>query len=63
MRFVLLSESCIPLFNFSFVYDYLITTSLSFLRMKSGGKLAEVEQDSRLLSPRPAGGKAASGWR
>ncbi|XVF09565.1 hypothetical protein REPUB_Repub07fG0105100 [Reevesia pubescens] len=30
-RFVLLSESCIPLFNFSTVYDYLIHSSKSFV--------------------------------
>ncbi|KAE8681512.1 putative Calmodulin binding protein-like [Hibiscus syriacus] len=30
-RFVLLSESCIPLFNFSTVYDYLINSSKSFI--------------------------------
>ncbi|XWS68835.1 hypothetical protein CRYUN_Cryun04dG0127200 [Craigia yunnanensis] len=30
-RFVLLSESCIPLFNFSTVYSYLINSSKSFV--------------------------------
>ncbi|XWS50750.1 hypothetical protein CRYUN_Cryun12cG0114100 [Craigia yunnanensis] len=30
-RFVLLSESCIPLFNFSTVYDYLIHSNKSFV--------------------------------
>ncbi|XP_054797020.1 glycosyltransferase BC10-like [Prosopis cineraria] len=30
-RFVLLSESCIPLFNFNTIYHYLINSSLSFL--------------------------------
>ncbi|XVE58802.1 hypothetical protein DITRI_Ditri04bG0198100 [Diplodiscus trichospermus] len=30
-RFVLLSESCIPLFNFSTVYDYLINSNKSFV--------------------------------
>ncbi|KAJ0099574.1 hypothetical protein Patl1_21431 [Pistacia atlantica] len=30
-RFVLLSESCIPLFNFRTIYDYLINSNLSFL--------------------------------
>ncbi|XWS63527.1 hypothetical protein CRYUN_Cryun06bG0106600 [Craigia yunnanensis] len=30
-RFVLLSESCIPLFNFSTVYSYLINSSRSFV--------------------------------
>ncbi|ONI17203.1 hypothetical protein PRUPE_3G144800 [Prunus persica] len=30
-RFVLLSESCIPLFNFTTTYDYLINSNLSFL--------------------------------
>ncbi|KAI9085526.1 hypothetical protein K1719_032369 [Acacia pycnantha] len=30
-QFVLLSESCIPLFNFKTVYNYLINSSLSFL--------------------------------
>ena len=30
-RFVLLSESCIPLFNFSTVYSYLINSSQSFV--------------------------------
>ncbi|RAL40210.1 hypothetical protein DM860_008350 [Cuscuta australis] len=30
-RFVLLSESCIPLFNFTFIYDYLVNTNQSFL--------------------------------
>ena len=30
-RFVLLSESCIPLFNFTTIYSYLINSNLSFL--------------------------------
>ena len=30
-RFVLLSESCIPVFNFTIVYNYLINSRLSFL--------------------------------
>ncbi|XWS30734.1 hypothetical protein CRYUN_Cryun23aG0014100 [Craigia yunnanensis] len=30
-RFVLLSDSCIPLFNFKKIYDYLINSNLSFL--------------------------------
>lgn len=30
-RFVLLSESCIPLFNFTTIYKYLINSNLSFL--------------------------------
>ncbi|XP_052197427.1 glycosyltransferase BC10 [Diospyros lotus] len=30
-RFVLLSESCIPLFNFTAIYDYLLHSNLSFL--------------------------------
>ncbi|TXG70057.1 hypothetical protein EZV62_004992 [Acer yangbiense] len=30
-RFVLLSESCIPLFNFKTIYDYLINSNSSFL--------------------------------
>ncbi|KAE8664763.1 putative sterol desaturase [Hibiscus syriacus] len=30
-RFILLSDSCIPLFNFNITYDYLITSNLSFL--------------------------------
>ncbi|GFY86772.1 core-2/I-branching beta-1,6-N-acetylglucosaminyltransferase family protein [Actinidia rufa] len=30
-RFVLLSESCIPLFNFTTVYDYLMRSNLSFI--------------------------------
>ncbi|XVF20764.1 hypothetical protein REPUB_Repub12eG0031200 [Reevesia pubescens] len=30
-RFVLLSESCIPLFNFKKIYDYLINSNFSFL--------------------------------
>ncbi|EXC20501.1 hypothetical protein L484_027054 [Morus notabilis] len=30
-RFVLLSESCIPLFNFTAIYSYLINSNLSFL--------------------------------
>lgn len=30
-RFVLLSESCIPLFNFNSIYNYLINSSHSFL--------------------------------
>ncbi|TYI72784.1 hypothetical protein E1A91_D07G083200v1 [Gossypium mustelinum] len=30
-RFVLLSDSCIPLFNFTTIYDYLITSTLSFI--------------------------------
>jgi len=31
-RFVLVSDSCVPLFNFSFVYTYLLGTPVSFLR-------------------------------
>ncbi|ESQ41602.1 hypothetical protein EUTSA_v10013684mg [Eutrema salsugineum] len=30
-RFVLLSDSCIPLFNFTTIYDYLTGTNLSFI--------------------------------
>lgn len=30
-RFVLLSESCIPLFNFKTIYDYLINSNQSFI--------------------------------
>ncbi|WOK98481.1 hypothetical protein Cni_G07193 [Canna indica] len=30
-RFVLLSETCIPLYNYSFTYDYLINSKLSFV--------------------------------
>lgn len=30
-RFVLLSESCIPLYNFATIYDYLIGSTYSFL--------------------------------
>ncbi|KAL7001111.1 hypothetical protein U1Q18_002264, partial [Sarracenia purpurea var. burkii] len=30
-RFVLLSETCIPLFNFTTTYDYLVGSNLSFL--------------------------------
>ncbi|KAK8965071.1 hypothetical protein KSP40_PGU002747 [Platanthera guangdongensis] len=30
-RFILLSESCIPLFNFNFVYSYLINSTTSFV--------------------------------
>ncbi|WOH13351.1 hypothetical protein DCAR_0832861 [Daucus carota subsp. sativus] len=30
-RFVLLSETCIPLFNFTFIYNYLINSNHSFL--------------------------------
>jgi hypothetical protein len=29
-RFVLLSETCAPMFNFTFVYDYLIMSQYSF---------------------------------
>lgn len=32
-RFVLLSEACIPLFNFSTVYSYLINTSKTFVQV------------------------------
>ncbi|PRQ40319.1 putative glycosyl transferase, family 14 [Rosa chinensis] len=32
-RFVLLSESCIPLFNFSTVYSYLINTNKTFVQV------------------------------
>ncbi|KAF5751907.1 hypothetical protein HS088_TW02G00926 [Tripterygium wilfordii] len=31
-RFVLLSETCIPLFNFTTIYNYLIKSNLSFVR-------------------------------
>lgn len=30
-RFILLSETCIPLFNFSTIYNYLLNSNLSFL--------------------------------
>lgn len=30
-RFVLLSETCIPVFNFTFIYNYLINSNQSFL--------------------------------
>ncbi|XP_038716998.1 glycosyltransferase BC10 isoform X2 [Tripterygium wilfordii] len=30
-RFVFLSDSCIPLYNFSYTYDYIISTSTSFV--------------------------------
>ena len=32
-RFILLSESCIPLFNFTTIYNYLTESNLSFLSM------------------------------
>ncbi|XAR71371.1 hypothetical protein NMG60_11028597 [Bertholletia excelsa] len=37
-RFVLLSESCIPLFNFTTVYSYLLSSPLSFLGSFDVGK-------------------------
>ncbi|XP_073281243.1 glycosyltransferase BC10-like isoform X1 [Primulina huaijiensis] len=30
-RFIFLSDSCIPLYNFSYVYDYIMSTSTSFV--------------------------------
>lgn len=30
-RFLLLSDSCVPLYNFTFVYDYIMTTPKSFV--------------------------------
>ncbi|KAL5726455.1 hypothetical protein ACHQM5_009545 [Ranunculus cassubicifolius] len=33
-RFVLLSDTCIPLYNFTTVYNYLINSKLSFLQLK-----------------------------
>ncbi|RVX08863.1 hypothetical protein CK203_011036 [Vitis vinifera] len=30
-RFVFLSDSCIPLYNFSYIYDYIMSTSTSFV--------------------------------
>ncbi|XP_073155225.1 glycosyltransferase BC10 isoform X2 [Henckelia pumila] len=30
-RFIFLSDSCIPLYNFSYVYDYMMSTSTSFV--------------------------------
>ncbi|KAK9117223.1 hypothetical protein Sjap_016170 [Stephania japonica] len=30
-RFVFLSDSCVPLYNFSFIYDYIMSTSTSFV--------------------------------
>eukprot|EP00271_Cylindrocystis_brebissonii_P015455 TRINITY_DN38354_c0_g1_i1.p1 TRINITY_DN38354_c0_g1~~TRINITY_DN38354_c0_g1_i1.p1 ORF type:complete len:579 (-),score=44.91 TRINITY_DN38354_c0_g1_i1:781-2517(-) len=33
-RFVLVSEACIPLYNFSVVYDYYMNTDISFLETK-----------------------------
>lgn len=30
-RFILVSESCIPIFNFTFIYNYLINTNISFI--------------------------------
>lgn len=30
-RFILVSESCLPLYNFTFVYNYLMGTKYSFV--------------------------------
>lgn len=30
-RFVLLSDSCVPLYNFSYIYSYLMASSRSFV--------------------------------
>ncbi|MCO5600503.1 hypothetical protein L7F22_054616 [Adiantum nelumboides] len=37
-RFLLLSDSCVPLYNFSFVYSYLMTTPKSFVDSFSDAK-------------------------
>ncbi|CAL5030166.1 unnamed protein product [Urochloa decumbens] len=47
-HFVLLSDSCVPLHNFDYVYDYLMGTNLSFIDWYSQNMLPEViEADFR----------------
>ncbi|XP_039118460.1 glycosyltransferase BC10-like [Dioscorea cayenensis subsp. rotundata] len=31
VRFAFVSDSCIPLYNFSYIYDYIMSTSTSYL--------------------------------
>jgi len=64
-RFVLLSELCIPLFNFSFTYNYLMSSPFSFLRMKvEAGALAmgRWNRDFLPVVARSSWRKGANGW-
>ncbi|KAK6241933.1 hypothetical protein SCA6_007322 [Theobroma cacao] len=51
-RFVLLSESCIPIFNFSTVYSYLINSSQSFVESYDLEGPVGRGRYSRRMSPR-----------
>ncbi|URE40281.1 Core-2/I-Branching enzyme [Musa troglodytarum] len=50
-RFVLLSESCIPLFDFPTVYDYLIGSALSFVSSFDDPRKAGRGRYSRRMHP------------
>ncbi|XP_010265068.1 PREDICTED: uncharacterized protein LOC104602905 [Nelumbo nucifera] len=50
-RFVLLSESCIPLFNFTTVYNYLINSNVSFLGSFDDPRKAGRGRYNRLMWP------------
>ncbi|KAF7819979.1 glycosyltransferase BC10-like [Senna tora] len=50
-RFVLLSESCIPLFNFTTIYTYLLRSSLSFLNIFDDPRKPGRGRYNPLMSP------------
>ncbi|OAY59220.1 hypothetical protein MANES_01G014300v8 [Manihot esculenta] len=50
-RFVLLSDSCIPLFNFSTIYNYLMSSSKSFLEVLDVPGLVGRDRYNPRMSP------------
>ncbi|KAK8295555.1 hypothetical protein V6Z11_D05G068000 [Gossypium hirsutum] len=44
LQFVLLSDSCVPLHNFDYVYNYLMHTNVSFIDWHSERMMPEVEK-------------------
>ncbi|KAK5817969.1 hypothetical protein PVK06_022898 [Gossypium arboreum] len=50
-RFVLLSDSYIPLFNFTTIYDYLITSNLSFLSLYDDPRKVDRGRYNPQMSP------------
>lgn len=50
-RFVLLSDSCIPLFNFKTIYDYLINSNSSFLSVYDDPRKAGRGRYNPQMSP------------
>lgn len=50
-HFILLSETCIPLFNFSIVYQYITKSSLSFLSSYDDPKKTGRGRYNKLMMP------------